>query len=115
MAGIIAGNDHFVRGVAPDATLGAYRVFGCDGSTSADIIVAAMERAWSDGMDIINLSLGGGSSWPEYPTSMCGKILSEAGVIVVAAMGNEGVVGLWEASAPVSRPFYLFRILFYIF
>src|SRR5690606_41353272 len=34
-----------VRGVAPDAEIGAYRVFGCDGSTTADIMLAAMERS----------------------------------------------------------------------
>ena len=32
-------------GVAPEVTFGAYRVFGCDGSTNDDIMLAAMERA----------------------------------------------------------------------
>jgi subtilisin family serine protease len=38
-------------------------VFGCEGSTGTDIMVAAMERAYKDGMDAINMSIGGGSSW----------------------------------------------------
>ncbi|KAF9121173.1 hypothetical protein BGW39_010786 [Mortierella sp. 14UC] len=39
--------------VAPEATLGAYRIFGCNGLTSIDIILAAMEMAFNDGMDAI--------------------------------------------------------------
>ena len=35
---------------------GAYRVFSCDGSTAANnVIIAAAEMAFEDGMDIINL------------------------------------------------------------
>ena len=44
VAGIIGVNGA-VTGVAPDVTFGAYRVFGCDGSTTDDIMLAAMERA----------------------------------------------------------------------
>ncbi|KAF9584281.1 hypothetical protein BGW38_006976, partial [Lunasporangiospora selenospora] len=38
-------------GVAPEVTLGAYRVFGCKGSAGDDVILAAMELAFNDGMD----------------------------------------------------------------
>ncbi len=35
---------------------GAYRVFSCDGSTGANnVVVAAAELAYEDGMDILNL------------------------------------------------------------
>src|SRR4051794_36930146 len=47
-----------VTGVAPDATLYMYRVFGCNGSTSDDIMIAAMERAFNDGVRVINMSIG---------------------------------------------------------
>lgn len=33
-------------------TFGAYRVFGCAGSTLADIMIVAMERALADGMQV---------------------------------------------------------------
>ena len=49
VAGIV-GADGAVKGVAPGVTFGAYRVFGCNGSTTADIMVAAMERALADGI-----------------------------------------------------------------
>lgn len=41
------------RGVAPGVVFGAYRVFGCAGSTTADIMLAAMERALADGMKVL--------------------------------------------------------------
>ncbi len=54
------------------------------------MITAALERAHSDGMDIINLSLGDGPGWPEHPSSVAANELSNRGVIVVAAAGNSG-------------------------
>ncbi|HNO31610.1 MAG TPA: S8 family serine peptidase, partial [Anaerolineales bacterium] len=42
VAGIIGANGSVV-GVAPEVTFGAYRVFGCDGSTNDDVMLAAME------------------------------------------------------------------------
>ncbi|KAF9954217.1 hypothetical protein BGZ72_004752 [Mortierella alpina] len=102
VAGIIAGNSTKSNffGVAPDATLGTYRVFPCDGTAKDDVVIAAMERAYSDGMDIINLSLGGGSSWAYTPLSKAAGRLAHLGVIVVAATGNDGELGLEEVSSP---------------
>lgn len=90
-----------VLGVAPDATLGAYRVFGCDGSTSADIMIAAMERAYADGMDVVNMSIGAAfMTWPQYPTAAAADALVAKGVVVVAAIGNSGASGVYSAGAP---------------
>ena len=58
VSGIVGANDGAVTGVAPDVTFGAYRVFGCDGSTTDDVMIAAMERALADGMDVLNMSIG---------------------------------------------------------
>jgi subtilisin family serine protease len=60
VAGLIAGNDNEYQspGVAPDARIYAYRIFGCSGSTSDDLVIDAMLRAVRDGCDVINLSLG---------------------------------------------------------
>ena len=44
VAGIV-GADADVTGVAPNVTLGAYRVFGCGGSVDTQIILDALERA----------------------------------------------------------------------
>ncbi|MEE6283230.1 S8 family serine peptidase [Georgenia sp. MJ170] len=95
---VLAGG---VRGAAPGVELGAYRVFGCDGSTEADIMVAAMERALADGMDVVNQSIGSAfASWPQYPTAVASDNLVDAGVVMVASIGNSGVEGTWSAGAP---------------
>lgn len=62
VAGIIGANAMNIKsgpkppqpfiGVAPEAILGAYRVFGCDGGTLSDIIMAGLERAAKDKMDV---------------------------------------------------------------
>lgn len=41
VAGIIGAQSVYFTGVAPNATLGMYRVFGCEGSTATDILFAA--------------------------------------------------------------------------
>jgi subtilisin family serine protease len=89
------------RGVAPRVTFGAYRVFGCVGSTSADIMLAAMERALADGMDILNMSIGSAfQTWPQYPTAVGADALVAAGMVVVTSIGNAGANGVYSASAP---------------
>ena len=82
VAGIVGANGT-IKGVAPQVTFGAYRVFGCDGSTDTDIILAALERAKHDGMDVVNMSLGAGfQSWPTYPTSVASDRLWKRGIVV---------------------------------
>jgi subtilisin family serine protease len=96
----IAGANGVVTGVAPQATFGAYRVFGCTGSTSADIMIAAMELALDDGMDILNMSIGSSRQWPQYPTAAASDTAVNAGMVVVASFGNSGGIGLYSGSAP---------------
>lgn len=100
MAGIIAANDTSFIGVAPQATLGAYRVFGCKGGTSNDLIMKALIRAASDGMQVINLSLGGPGGWRQDREARLADELAKNGTLIVAAMGNEGQMGLFESSSP---------------
>ncbi|KAI1318752.1 hypothetical protein EDD11_005823 [Mortierella claussenii] len=108
VAGIIAANDTSFIGVAPQdsvtvtgiATLGAYRVFGCKGGTSNDLIMKALLRAAGDGMQIINLSLGGPGGWYQEREARLADALAKNGTIIIAAMGNEGQMGLFESSSP---------------
>lgn len=92
VSGIIGAKGE-VTGVAPDVVFGAYRVFGCDGSTTADIMLAAMERAFADGMDVLNMSIGSRTQWPEYPTAVGASRLVKKGMVVVASIGNNGPGG----------------------
>ena len=103
VASIAAGNDAAkkFKGVAPDAKLGAYRVFGCDGYTRDDVILAAMERATKDGMDVVNMSLGGNFvSWPNYPTSAAADAMADSGIVLTSAAGNEGESGVFSTNTP---------------
>jgi subtilisin family serine protease len=99
VAGIVGANG-VVKGVAPGVTFGAYRVFGCTGSTTADIMIAAMERAHADGMDVLNMSIGSSFQWPQYPTAMAATRMVNKGMVVVASIGNSGTSGLYAAGAP---------------
>lgn len=99
VAGIIGANG-VVKGVAPNVSIGAYRVFGCDGSTTADIMLAAMERAQADGMDVLNMSIGSTYQWPQYPTAKAASRLVKKGMVVVASAGNSGATGLYSTGAP---------------
>ncbi|HEY4555597.1 MAG TPA: S8 family serine peptidase, partial [Lysobacter sp.] len=99
VAGIIGANGA-IKGVAPEVSLGAYRVFGCAGSTTADVMVAAMERAHADGMHVLNMSIGSTYQWPQYPTAQAASRLVNKGMVVVASAGNSGATGLYSTGAP---------------
>lgn len=92
VAGIV-GAHGAVKGVAPEASLGAYRVFGCDGSTSDDVLIAAIERAVTDKMDVVNMSIGSFGVWSGGLRSEAIKKAKEAGTIVVVSGGNNGTEG----------------------
>lgn len=84
-----------ITGAAPLAYLGNYKVFGSpgvnDGATE-DSILKAIDDAVSDGMDVINLSLGTPFA-PRPADDPEVQALENAvsfGVIVVAAAGNNG-------------------------
>lgn len=92
VSGIVGANGT-VKGVAPDVQFGAYRVFGCGGSTTSDIMLAAMERAYADGMQVLNMSIGSRAQWPQYPTAAASSLLVKKGMVVVASIGNNGPGG----------------------
>ncbi|MGO9095539.1 MAG: S8 family serine peptidase [Bryobacteraceae bacterium] len=101
-----------ISGVALRAYLGNYKIFGSPGvndGTYADVLTAALEDAYTDGMDIVNLSMGApawyggedmGATCDESPRSPCdveaisveNAILS--GLMVVVSAGNDGTTGI---------------------
>ncbi|KAJ2162977.1 hypothetical protein GGF46_000163 [Coemansia sp. RSA 552] len=104
VSGIIMAQGKDVRGIAPAATMGMYRVFGCpnaDGEfdSSDELVIRAMEAAHRDGVDIISLSIGW-DIWGESPTAAAAANLVSQGVIVVSAAGNWGQNGLVDVIAP---------------
>ena len=73
-------------GVAPEATLYAFRVFGCDGAT--DVVVDAINAAVAADVDIINMSLGADMGEGDSPDAVATNNASKAGIAVVVAAGN---------------------------
>lgn len=87
-----------LSGVAPGAELYDYNVFPAfgagyvafGGSAFSHDIAHAIEDAVMDGMDVINMSLGGP---PQGPHDFLAEVANEAvqaGVVVVTSAGNEG-------------------------
>ncbi|KAI9333771.1 peptidase S8/S53 domain-containing protein [Zopfochytrium polystomum] len=89
-------------GVAPGATLGAYKVFGCAGETAFDIIANAIFKAAEDGADVINMSLGVGPAFSDFIASAAVDRVSAAGVIVLSSSGNDNDGGMWVVASPAN-------------
>lgn len=86
-----AAIDYAPSGVAPAATLGNYNVFpGPGGSARSEDILNALEAAYTDGMDVVNMSLGGGASGVQDLLTIAVDKLDQAGMISVVAQGNDG-------------------------
>jgi subtilisin family serine protease len=63
-------------------------------------MIAAMEAALNDGMQVLNMSIGSAFQWPQYPTARAADRLVAKGMVVVASIGNSGANGLYSAGAP---------------
>ncbi len=100
VAGIIAANGK-LKGVAPNAEIYGYRALGPGGAGTSIQVIAAMEKAIVDGVDIMNLSLGNNVNGPDYPTSIAVNKATELGVAVVVANGNDGP-GHWTVGSPAT-------------
>lgn len=95
VAGTIAGqakntSEYAVKGVAPDVDLYAYRVLGPYGSGEESWILAGIDKAVADGMDIINLSLGLNVNDPLEPLSTAIDNAMLTGTVSIIAAGNTG-------------------------
>jgi minor extracellular serine protease Vpr len=93
-----------MSGIAPGAWLGNYNVFPGDVEDArSEDILNAVEAAVNDGMDVLNLSLGGGY---RGNNDLLAKGLDNAvaaGVIVVTSAGNEGPGGFTVGSPGRAR------------
>ncbi|HEY4552939.1 MAG TPA: S8 family serine peptidase, partial [Bacillaceae bacterium] len=93
VAGTIAAlgeNEYGIKGIAPKVDLYAYRVLGAYGSGQSSWIIAAIEKSVEEKMDIINLSLGGGSNTSISADSFAINNAMLAGTLAVMATGNAG-------------------------
>ncbi|EOO02483.1 putative thermostable alkaline protease protein [Phaeoacremonium minimum UCRPA7] len=75
-------------GVAPEASIGMYRVLGCSGGVGTDVLVAGMVRAADDGVDVISISIGGAIDFDAIQGNVTGS--KEDYVVIV----KRGLCGL---------------------
>lgn len=98
VAGTVAANG-YIKGVAPEARLLAYRVLGPGGRGSTANILAGIELAVQDGADVMNLSLGADVNNPDYATSLALDWAMAEGVVAVTSNGNSGPTN-WTVGSP---------------
>jgi minor extracellular serine protease Vpr len=82
-----------MSGIAPGAWLGNYNVFPGDVLSATDRdILRAVEAAVADGMDVLNLSLGGTATRAEEADLLAVGLNNavSAGLVVAVAAGNSG-------------------------
>lgn len=94
-AGIVAADSAVAVGVAPDASLLAYKVLDSQGLGKSSDVIAGLERTVDpngdgdlrDHADVANLSLGGAGG-PDDAQSLAVDRATAAGVVVVVSAGN---------------------------
>lgn len=89
-----------MSGVAPAALLGNYNVFPGDVTNArSEDILNALETAYADGMDVVNMSLGGGPGKSPNQATWLGaqdllsaavNALDQANLVVALSAGNDG-------------------------
>jgi minor extracellular serine protease Vpr len=98
VAGIIAANGK-IKGVAPEAKILAYRALGPGGGGTTENVLAAIEQAIKDKVDIMNLSLGNDINGPDLPISLALNRAVDKGIVAIAASGNSGP-DIWSVGSP---------------
>ena len=98
VAGIIAANGK-IKGVAPEAKIVAYRALGPGGGGTTEQVLAAIDQAIKDKVDIVNLSLGNDINGPDLPISLALNRAVDKGIVAVAASGNSGP-NVWTVGSP---------------
>ena len=93
VAGIIAGSSVFLKSMAPDVQLFAYKVLDASGNGKMSAVIAAIEQSIKDSVDVLNISLGTAGGDPDDILSQAVDEAVEAGIVVVVAAGNEGDYG----------------------
>ncbi|WP_380157508.1 S8 family serine peptidase [Kineococcus sp. R86509] len=95
-----------VTGIAPAAALAVYKVCwtgddGTNGCQTSDLI-AAIDQAVADNVDVINYSIGSGaSSTAADPVEVAFMVAASAGIFVSASAGNSGpAVSTTEHASP---------------
>ncbi|ESU34338.1 hypothetical protein G3A_01515 [Bacillus sp. 17376] len=98
VAGVIAANGR-MWGMAPEAKIVAYRALGPGGRGTTEQVIAAIDEAIKDKVDILNLSLGNDVNGPDLPISLALNKAVDAGIVAVTSSGNSGP-NRWTVGSP---------------
>ncbi|KAI8663031.1 hypothetical protein LRP88_07239 [Fusarium phalaenopsidis] len=101
VSSVIVGQSKDFVGVAPEAEVYMYKVFGCEGSTPNDIVLKGLLAADADDCDIVSLSLGLDNGYSGSVMSRVASEIAERRLVLIAA-GNSGEQGVFYASSPAS-------------
>ncbi|CAH0046175.1 unnamed protein product [Clonostachys solani] len=94
VAGIIAGNSSTGwLGVAPQASLYAYKIFSTGSTTDTATIIEALLRAYTDDVDIITASISGAGGFANNPWAIVATRLVTKGFIITIGAGDSGEDG----------------------
>ncbi|KAL9942163.1 hypothetical protein ACHAQF_007360 [Verticillium nonalfalfae] len=99
VAGIVAGKGEKWSGVAPEATIYAYKTYARDGTDEA-INIDAFLAAYESGVDIITASIGLGGGWSDGAWEEVATRLAAKGVVITVSVGNGGDGGPFRALSP---------------
>ena len=105
-------NDVRASGVAPHANIIAYKsciypFVSATGTCTAVQLVAAIDQAVADEVDVINFSIGGGPSNPYIDAdSLAFLSANEAGIFASISAGNEGS-GPGTVGSPANSPWVM--------
>ncbi|MCP5095306.1 MAG: S8 family serine peptidase, partial [Chloroflexi bacterium] len=77
-----------ISGIAPHANIIAYDA--CTTNCPGAALLAAVNQAVADGVDIINYSISGGNDPYHDPIALAFLVANDAGIFVAAAAGNDG-------------------------
>lgn len=81
---------HAVSGVAPGAQLGDYNVFPGGTSARSETVLAALDEAAEDGMDVISLALAAPANGNRDLVGLAVDALDRSGIVVAVPAGNGG-------------------------
>lgn len=96
-----------VSGVAPHANIVSYKGCAPTGNCLSPSLVAAIDQATADGVDVINYSIGGSASDPwNDDDSLAFLGAREAGIFVASSAGNSGP-GAATIGSPADAPWLL--------
>ncbi len=91
-------------GMAPDADILVTKIGGPGSSVYTLAGIAAMNYGLAIGIDVINISWGGGDTEGMWLTEIAVEEMSAQGVVVVCSAGNEATSGYGSLSSPGTAP-----------